>query len=168
MLKRLLSWFKADWRRITGPLVISLAMVAVANAGPMPYINNPLDTVQNLINTSIANYNSGQTGGAILCTSATNTTALNATCNSLRDDIIVNSLTTATNGVTTNAVTVNDSAVTAASQINCQVNQYASNGIPAAVNVIPSNGTFTYQISNISQGGAALNANVLVACQIFN
>lgn len=168
MLKRLFSWFKADWRRITGPAIISMAMVAVANAGPLPYINNPLDTVQNLINTSISNYNSSQTGGAILCTAATNTTALNATCNSLRDDIIVNSLTTATNGATSNAVTVNDTSVTAASQVNCTVNQYASNGIPVAVNVVAAANSFTYQISNISQSGAALNANVMTACQVYN
>jgi hypothetical protein len=155
-------------RRLIAPVVVCLAIAAVVQASPIAYFNSPIDSVQNALNTVIASINQTQTPAAPLVTCTTTLSAANATCNGLRIDPSVSTITTATNGVVSAAVTVNDSSVAAASQVFCQTNGYAGTGTPADVNVVTAAGSFTYQIQNTSVGGAALNQTVPSACMVMN
>ena len=154
-------------RRLVAPTIVCMAIAAIVNASPIGYYNQP-GSFYDAVNYLVGQINSTQAPAAPLVACTTTLASANATCNGLRDGITVSSITTATNGVVSNAITVNDSAATAASQIICSVNGYASNGVPADVNIVPSNGTFTFQIQNTSVSGAALNASVLNNCLVLN
>ena len=145
-------------------LAIALMLApAFALAGPLPYQNSPMDTINAGLNAVISSYNSTATSAAYVG-SCTGTTT--ATCTGLRIAASYTGLTTAA-GVTSAAQTVTDTSVTAASQVICQVNGYGGTGNPVAVNVVPAAGTFTYQIQN-THASAALNATVVTMCMIYN
>lgn len=143
--------------------VAMFSVPSAALAAPLTYYNSPMSSVQDVANAVVTGYNNTQTGAAPLVT-ATGTTA--ATATGLRVTVSVTGLSTAASTLSA-TMTVTDTLVTAASQINCQVNGYAGTGIPVVVNVVPAAGSYAFNIQNVSTG-AALNATVAAACQIFN
>jgi len=142
---------------------LAACFAAPAFAGPLAYINTPMDTINAGLNTVISEYNAAAPSAQYV-TSCTGTTA--PTCQGVRLDISWTGLTTAA-GVTSAAATVTDASVTATSMIICQPNSYGGTGNPNAVNIVPGAGSFTYQIQN-SHASAALNATVVTACIIYN
>jgi hypothetical protein len=139
-----------------------LGFSAPAFAAPIAYNNIPLDTIQSAVN-GLAQSVNGQTQSAYL-TSCTGSAT--ATCPGLRVSVSYTGLTTAA-GLTSATFTATDASVTAASQINCQVNGYAGTGIPITVSVVPAAGAFTFAIQNVSTT-VALSATVVSACQVWN
>jgi hypothetical protein len=154
-------------RRLIAPTVVCFALAAAVNASPIAYWNQS-GSFQDAVNYAIAQINATQTGASSLVACTTTLANANATCNGLRDQVSVSSITTATNGVVANAITVNDSSVTAASQVICQTIDYTGVGVPIDVNVVAAAGSFTYQIQNNSQAGSALNATVPSSCLVYN
>ena len=136
---------------------------APAFAAPLAYINTPMDTINQGLNTVIQEYNAASPSAAYLSTCTGTTTA---TCVGVRFAASYTGLTTAA-GVTSAAQTVTNTSVTAASMIVCQVNGYAGTGNPLATNVIPGAGSFTYQVQN-THASAALNATVTTDCIVYN
>lgn len=155
-------------KRIIGLVAVALALLfaplAPAIAAPLSYVNSPLDTPQALVNSAISEINTNQPESNVFNTCSGTTTA---TCLGLRFQVSITGLTTADAGALSAAMTVTDTAVTAASQILCQVNGYAGTGVPTDVNVIPGAGSFALQIQNTS-ASAALNATVASECLVFN
>jgi hypothetical protein len=143
--------------------VALISAPVAALASPVTYYNSPMSSVQDVANAVITSINNSQTGAAGLVTASGATTA---TATGLRVTVSVTGLSTAASTLSA-TMTVTDTLVTAVSQINCQVNGYAGTGIPVVVNVIPAAGSFAFNIQNVSTG-AALNATVPAACQIFN
>lgn len=141
----------------------ALVFATAAAAAPLPYINTPMDTIQAGLNTVIANYNTTATTAQYLSTCSGTTTA---TCTGTRFTVSYTGLTTAA-GVTSALQTVTDTSVTASSQIVCETNGYGGTGNPAAVNIVPGAGSFTYQVQN-THASAALNATVPTSCLVFN
>lgn len=137
--------------------------VQPSHAAPIPYVNSPLDTPQALVNSVVSTLNTTLPSSQYV-SSCTGTTT--ATCQGLKIAASYTGLTTAA-GVTSAAQTVTDASVTAASVIFCQVNGYGGTGNPAAVNVVPGAGSFTYQVQN-THASAALNATVVTTCMIYN
>ncbi len=158
--------FKA-LRRLVAPSIICLAIASFVSAGPLTYWNQP-GSFQDAVNYLVSQINSTQTGAAPLVTCTTTLSNANATCNGLRIDPSVSSITTATNGVVSAAVTIVDTSVAASSQVICQPIGYAGTGTPADVNVVPAAGSFTFQIQNTGVGGAAINQTVPSSCVVFN
>ena len=138
---------------------------ALAFASPVPYLTGPLDTPRIDVNTTIQNINSSQAPAAYLQTYS-GATPISATINGLRITATITGLTTAASTLSA-AQTITDASVTAASQIFCATQLYAGTGVPVVVNVVPAVGSFTFAIQNVSTG-AALNANVTVACIVYN
>lgn len=138
---------------------------ALAFAAPVPYLTGPLDTPRIDINNVIASINSGQAPAAYLQTYS-GATPISTTINGLRMTVTITGLTTAASTLSA-AQTITDASVTAASQVLCSTQLYAGTGVPVVANVVPAAGSFTFQIQNVSTG-AALNANVVVACMVFN
>jgi hypothetical protein len=80
--------------------------------------------------------------------------------------VTITGLTTAASTLSA-AMTVTDANVLASTnQVMCQTQGYAGTGIPVAVNIVPGTGSVAFNIQNVSTG-AALNANVVVACVVF-
>lgn len=156
MLKSLRKLFAAG-------LAVLLFVPTLALANPLLYINTPLDTVQATVNAAIANLNSvsPQYQYTFACSGTTT-----ATCTGIRALVSVTGLTTAA-GVTSATMTVTDTPVTAASQINCFVSNYTGAGNPLAVDVLAAAGSFTFAVQN-THASAALNATVPVACFVYN
>lgn len=153
-------------------LTAGLALAAVelpptiAISAPVPYVNSPMDTPQNLVNIGIQSLNGALPGTAVPVTCSGNTTG---TCNGLRLTDSVTNLTTTAGGNLSALVTVTDSAVNAASMIQCTVNDYAGTGQPGVANVTANVGNFTFVVQNqTASGGAALNATVPVVCFVQN
>jgi hypothetical protein len=149
---------------------LALAMVelppTIAISAPIPYVNSPMDTPQNLVNLGIQSINTALPGTAGPVTCSGNTTG---TCNGLRLTDSVTNLTTTAGGNVSAQVTVTDSSVTASSMIQCTVNNYAGAGQPAVANVTANAGNFTFNVQNQAvSGGAALSATVPVVCFVQN
>ena len=155
-MKRLIALFASS------ALAFS-AMTAPAFANPIPYVNSPVDTPQALANGIIANVNNNlpATQYTSLCSGTTT-----ATCTGLRNLVSITGLTTAAGAVSA-AMTVTNTSVTAASQVNCQVIQYGGTGIPNAVIVTAAAGSYSFEIQN-SAASAALNATVATVCFVYN
>ena len=134
-----------------------------ALAGPLPYVNAPMSTPQELVNSVVSSINNNFASAAGLVTASGTTTA---TATGLRIQVSVTGLTTAA-GVTSASMVVTDTAVAANSVVFCQANGYAGAGNPAAVNVVPAAGTLTFAIQN-THASAALNATVPVSCTVSN
>jgi hypothetical protein len=144
-------------------LALALAPMAPAFANPIPYVNSPFDTPNAQINTAIANLNNNTPAYQYTVACSGTTTA---TCTGIRTLVSITGLTTA--GTATSAtMTVTDTAVTAASQINCFVSNYTGAGNPLAVDVLAAAGSFSYAIQN-THASAALNATVPTACYVYN
>jgi hypothetical protein len=154
-------------RRFIAPTIVCMAIVAVVNASPIGYYNQP-GSFYDAVNYLVGQINSTQAPAAPLVTCTTTLASANATCNGLRVQPSVSSITTATNGVVSNAITVNDSSVTAASQVFCQTIDYTGVGVATDVNVAAAANSFTFQIQNQSQAGSALNATVPSTCMVNN
>lgn len=155
-MKRLLALGLAILSLLAAPL-------APAFASPLPYINSPMDTPQALVNSLVTSINAVQPeAGYIVFCSGTTT----ATCTGIRLQVSVTGLTTAA-GVTSATMTVTDTAVTAASQINCFTSNYGGAGNPLAVDVLAAAGSFSFAVQN-THASAALNATVPVACYVYN
>lgn len=145
-----------------GPMVLP----EQADAGPIPYVNSPMDTPQALVNQAIASMNASNPANGIDVTCSGNTSM---TCNGNRIIASVTNLTTNPGGNVSALVTIADSAVTAASDALCQVNDYAGAGQPGVGNVSTTAGNITLVVQNTTvAGGAALNATVPVLCMIYN
>lgn len=138
-------------------------LAAPAFAAPLPYVNAPQSTPQELVNSVVSNINTGFAPAAGLVTASGTTTA---TATGTRIQVSVTGLTTAA-GVTSASMVVTDTAVAANSVVFCQANAYAGTGNPASVNVVPAAGTLTFAIQN-THASAALNATVPVSCMVFN
>lgn len=143
--------------------IVALAFASAAVASPVPYVNAPFSTPQELANTVISNVNTALAPAASLVTCSGTTTS---TCTGTRIQVSVTGLVTAA-GVTSAAMVVTDTSVLANSTVFCQSNGYAGTGNPNAVNVVPAAGTLTFNIQN-SHASAALNATVPVSCLIQN
>lgn len=154
-------------RRLIAPSVICLAIAAVVNASPLSPYNSP-GSFYDAVNSVVTAINANFAPAAPLVTCTTTLASANATCNGLRIQPSVSTITTATNGVVSNAITVNDTSVTAASQVFCQTIGYTGVGVPADVNVVPAANSFTFQIQNTSVSGSALNATVPSTCMVNN
>ena len=142
---------------------LAMAPLAPAFANPISSINTPLDTVQATVNTLVntLNTNTPAYQYTVACSGTTT-----ATCTGIRTLVSITGLTTAA-GVTSATMTVTDTAVTAASQINCFVANYGGAGNPLAVDVLAAAGSFSYAIEN-THASAALNATVPTACYVYN
>jgi hypothetical protein len=148
---------------LVAAFVALISAPVAALAAPLSYYNSPMSSVQDVANAVITSINNSQTGASPLVIASGTTTA---TANGLRVNVSVTGLSTAASTLSA-AMVVTDSAVTAASQVNCLVNNYAGAGVPMIANLIPAAGSFTFNIQNVSTG-AALNATVVAACQVFN
>ena len=144
-------------------VALLLAPMASAFASPAPYINTPFDTPNATTNALIAYLNANYPAMAynVACSGTTT-----ATCTGIRTTVSVTGLTTAA-GVTSATMTVTDTSVAAASQVDCFVSGYAGTGNPAPVQVVPAAGSFTFAVQN-SHASAALNATVPVVCLVYN
>lgn len=144
-------------------LALAFAPLAPAFANPIPYNNSPMDTPQGIVNSAITSLNSVTPGYnyTVACSGTTT-----ATCTGIRVLVSITGLTTAA-GVTSATMTVTDTSVTAASQINCFVSNYGGAGNPLAVDVLAAAGSFSYAIEN-THASAALNATVPTACFVYN
>ncbi len=154
-------------RIFSAALALVLATFAVAShAAPLAYINTPFDTPNAPVNALIQQLNGG--GAPLFSYLSTCSGTTTATCPGTKVTVTVTGLTTAAAGVSA-AFNVVNAQVTAASQIQCQVNNYAgTTGIPSVVNIQETAfSSFTFQIQNTAASGA-LNGNVPVACQILN
>lgn len=144
-------------------LALIAAPIAPAFAAPLPYVNTPFDTPNATVNAAIQSINAVVPGQnvTVACTGTTT-----STCTGIRALVSITGLTTA--GTATSAtMTVTDTAVTAASQINCFVSNYTGAGNPLAVDVLAAAGSFSYAIQN-THASAALNATVPTACFVYN
>lgn len=154
-------------RRLIALAFAALALIAAplspAFAAPLPYINTPFDTPNGASNAVVGNINAVVPGQNVTTACSGTTTA---TCTGIRDLVSVTSLTTAA-GVTSATMTVTDTAVTVASQINCFVSNYTGAGNPLAVDVLAAAGSFTFAVQN-THASSALNATVPVACFVYN
>ena len=154
-------------KRILRPVIGLLALLSVgwgfAFANPVPYINSPLDTVQATVNAAIASMNAVTPGYNYTSTCSGTTTA---TCLGIRFVASVTGLTTAA-GVTSATMTVTDTNIVAASQVNCFVSNYGGAGNPLAVDVLAAANSVSFAVQN-THASAALNATVPVACFVYN
>lgn len=143
-------------------LALALA-VSPAFANPLPSVNSPMDTPQALVNSAINTLNTvaPQFQYPVLCSGTTT-----ATCTGIRAVVSITGLTTAA-GVTSATMTVTDTAVTAASQIDCFISSYGGTGNPTPVQVLAAAGSFSFAIQN-THASAALNATVPTVCLVFN
>lgn len=149
--------------RFLGAVVAASLFASAALAAPVPYFNQPIDTVQAALNTVVGSINNAQTPAASLVTASGTTTSA---ATGLRNTISVTGLVTAASTASA-AMTVTNASAAANSQIVCQVNGYAGTGQPVAAAVTPAAGTYSFVIQNVATA-AALNATVPVACLIFN
>jgi hypothetical protein len=131
--------------------------VTGAAAGTAPSIStvaspvcNGGDTNQNL---TIAGAGTGIVTLGVNCTASG---ATPQTCNGQRGVVTTNSLSTAA-GVTA-AYVINDSSVTAASVLSCDLQTYSgtlfTNGLPTLLTCQPGAGTITIQIGNTAAANA--------------
>jgi len=141
----------------------ALAAALPALASPVAYVNAPMSTPQELVNTAISNINSSISSAAPLVTGS-GTTAI--TASGLRTQISITGLTTAA-GVTSATTTVTNTSVAASSLIFCQANGYGGTGNPTPVNIVPGVGSFTLAVQN-THASAALNATVPISCMVYN
>ena len=150
-------------RRLIALLAAVFCMAGPALAAPLPYINTPFDTPNGAANAVVTNINSvvPAQGVTVACSGTTT-----ATCTGIRAVVSVTGLTTAAT-VTSATMTVTDTSVVAASQINCFVSNYTGAGNPLAVDVLAAAGSFTFAVQN-THASAALNATVPVACYVYN
>ncbi len=151
-----------------GSLAIGADLTAApaADAAPAAYVNAPLDTVNAAVNVGISNINAQVPALSLRSSCSGNTTG---TCTGDRIVMNVTNLTTTAGGNLSAAVTVTDSAVAAASDLQCSVEDYAGNGTPAATLVTANAGNLTLKIQNTAvSGGAALDATVPVFCTVYN
>lgn len=150
------------------PRLMLAALVALvftpALAAPLPFVNTPMDTPQALVNTVVTSLNNNLIDTAIPVSASGTTTA---TATGRRVNISVTGLTTAAAGTTSAAMVVTNTAVTAASQAWCQVNDYAGGGAPIVTGVLTAANTLTFAITNVAASGA-LDATVPVACFVLN
>lgn len=148
------------------PAISTEFIPTTALAAPIPYVNSPMDTPQNLVNIGIQSLNGALPGTAVPVTCSGNTTG---TCQGLRLTDSVTNLSTTAGGNVSAQVTVTDASVTAASMIQCTVNNYAGAGQPAVANLTANAGNFTFNVQNqAASGGAALSATVPVVCFVQN
>jgi hypothetical protein len=102
-------------------------------------------------------------GGAQATCSGTTT----ATCSGQRFVVTITGLTTAASTLSAAMVVTDTSVASSSSIVICQPQGYAGTGVPIAVNVTPGTSSVSIKIQNVSTG-AALNANVAVACVVFD
>jgi hypothetical protein len=143
-----------DFLRVTG--------AATANPGVVTALATGTDTnvALNVLTKGSGNVKLG------IATAAACSGTTTATCQGQRFLVTITGLTTAASTISA-AMTVTDANVLAAgNQVMCQVQGYGGTGVPEVVNVTPGTGTVAMQIQNVSTG-AALNANVVVACVVF-
>jgi hypothetical protein len=143
-----------DFLRVTG--------AATANPGVVTALATGTDTnvALNLLTKGSGNVKLG------IATAATCSGTTTATCQGQRFTVTITGLTTAASTLSA-AMTVTDANVLASTnQVMCQTQGYAGTGIPVAVNIVPGTGSVAFNIQNVSTG-AALNANVVVACVVF-
>lgn len=153
------------FRKVTAVALAITTMFApaLALASAVPYVNTPLDTVQATVNQAIANINQTQTGAANLVTGSV-AAAGSLTLAGLRQTITLTGFTTA-QGATTSATVVN-SNVAANSQVMCNVVGYSGAGVPIVWAATPTAGQYVIAVTNTNS--SALNANITVACLVFN
>lgn len=148
------------------PLIQLDIVPTTADAAPIPYVNSPMDTPQNLVNIGISSVNNALPGTAVPVTCSGNTTG---TCNGLRFTESVTNLTTTAGGNVSALVTVTDASVAVSSMALCQVNDYTGAGQPGVANITTNAGNLTFVVQNTTaSGGAALSATVPVVCFIQN
>lgn len=146
-------------------LVLGPFAAAPVTAAPISYsvTNVPMDTPQALGAAVIGAINSS---GPSFAYTATCTGTTTATCVGNRFVVSVTGLTTAA-GVTSAAMAVTDTTVTAASIVFCEALGYGGTGNARVTNVVPTASTVTFLIQN-THASAALNATVPVACFVYN
>jgi hypothetical protein len=143
----------------------AVALPLAVAASPISYstVNVPLDSPQALAASVITAVNSSSPAYAYTATCSGTTTA---TCTGSRIVVTVTGLTTAA-GVTSAAMAVTDTSVTASSIVFCQGLGYGGTGNPMPVVVVPTASTITFKVQN-THASAALNADVPVACFVYN
>lgn len=141
----------------------SLTAAAPAFAAPLAYQNNPFSTPQEATNAVITAVNAASPAYAYTATCTGTTTA---TCTGTRFVVSITGLTTAA-GVTSAAMAVTDTSVTAASIVQCEALGYGGTGNARATNVVATANTATFTVQN-THASAALNATVPVACMVYN
>lgn len=142
---------------------LMLLTSAPAFASPLPYINQPLDTIQAASNAVITSINANFADAAALVT-GTGTTAV--TVSGARMGISITGLSTAAGAVAA-TVTVTNPLIAAVSQVYCQPNGYTGTGDPYVGAITPAAGSFTFVIRNIATSGS-LSATVPVQCFVFD
>ncbi len=149
-------------------LVASVAALAVlapslALAGPVAYINTPLDTVQATVNAAIANVNSAVPTAQPYQTVTGAAGA--ATLNGVKGTITTEALATAAGSVYTETLT--DSSIQANSIIVATTGWgTATTGSPVIFSVVPGAGSAVIKIQNVS--AAALNGTITISFMVIN
>jgi len=145
--------------------IASLLLTVPAFAAPISYsvVNIPADTPQTIPIALVAALNASSPTYVYPSTCSGTTTA---TCTGLKFVASVTGLTTAA-GVTSAAMAVTNTSVTASSIVFCEALGYGGTGNPRATNVVPTANTVTFLIQN-THASAALNATVPIACMVYN
>ena len=146
---------------------VALAPVAAAPlAGQVPLMTGPIDPSNQLgnLNTLVQSINTNVAGTFCLVSGATP-----QTCNGQRGIATTNSLSTA--AATDASYVINNSAVTATSQISCTDNGYSgtlvTNGYPVIMSCVPGSGTITVHITN-THASNALSGTVAIGFAVLN
>lgn len=108
-------------------------------------------------------------GNLIVPNVCTVTGATPVTCNATSGAATTGTLTTA--AATNAAYVINNSAVVAASRVNCQVLAYSgtivTNGYPQIISCVPAAGTITVNLTN-THAANALNGTVVIGFWVVN
>lgn len=143
-----------DYLACTGATTADPALVTCTTTGSDTNINLVLAT------KAAGNVKLG-TSTASTCSGTTT-----ATCQGQRFVVTITGLTTAASTLSA-AMTVTDAnVVSTSSNVLCQTQGYAGTGVPIVVNITTGTGSVALKIQNVSTG-AALNANVVVACLVL-
>lgn len=148
-----------------------LALAAVASllafasfASPVPYVNSPFSTPNELVNGVVTNVNAALPEAASLVTATATSGA--ATLNNARGTVTSESLSTAAAAFYT--LTVTNASITAASQVFCTVGLgTATTGTPDCTSTTPAAGSVVFLIQNTA-ASAALNGTIKVGFLVVN
>ena len=150
---------------LVGSLVLAFSAIAApAFAAPLAYYNQPIDSVQNALNTIVTAINAGIPTASTLQTATGSAGA--STLNGVKGTITTESLSTAAS--TTYTETLTNSSIAANSIVLVTVGAGTSTtGQATVAQVTPGAGSATIKIQNASTS-AALNGTLTISFLVVN
>lgn len=151
---------------IFAALIVASQVYAAPLVGQVPIQSGPYDPGNALgfINGLVQSINTNVAG--VYCTASG---ATPQTCNGQRGLVTTNALATA--AATDATYVINDTAVTAASQVVCTNDGYSgtivTNGYPQIMTCVPGAGTITVHITN-THAANALSGTVAIGFAVLN